>query len=355
MRSHCRRSGLHAHTLAAQWHEDTGNRAFVLLAVAYMTFCALMLHSHGMGPCYWKHISWGYSLILGGLSLGACARIAHIMVTVRPGRLFSYVREDMRRLLSERGWRALPVLIVYPWLMMFYLCLKFIFNRVCPFAWDLPLMKLDFALHGGNPVRWLIPWLSVPWVTWALDWIYWLWFPLNFVFLFWMTFTANLPLRRQFWATFVLCWILLGTVAGIGFLSGGPCFWNQIVGQDNPYEDQMDALRQANEQMPTNSIRGQVAISEHLERDPAFGGASAMPSMHVSMCMLFTLAAWRASRKAGVTMLVMTALIQLACVSLGWHYAVDGYVSVVGTWLTWWAVGRFHALSRAGKSDRACL
>src|SRR5205823_1513133 len=67
---------------------------------------------------------------------------------------------------------------------------------------------------------------------------------------------------------------------------------------------------------------------------------SAFPSLHVAMPWLATLAAWRVSRPVAGLLAAYTALVLLASVALGWHYAVDGEASLVLVPLVWWLTGR---------------
>ena len=75
------------------------------------------------------------------------------------------------------------------------------------------------------------------------------------------------------------------------------------------------------------------------------GGISAMPSMHVAMAFLFFLVARRASRILGAILFIYFLLILIGSVHLAWHYAIDGYFSVVATLLIWFVSGRLATLT----------
>jgi hypothetical protein len=61
--------------------------------------------------------------------------------------------------------------------------------------------------------------------------------------------------------------------------------------------------------------------------------------MHVSLAFLFFLAMRKVSRFAGLFFGLFTVIILIGSVHLAYHYAVDGYVSIVTTWLIWLASG----------------
>jgi hypothetical protein len=72
---------------------------------------------------------------------------------------------------------------------------------------------------------------------------------------------------------------------------------------------------------------------------PYGGGISAMPSLHVAMAVLYAAVGWRVSRLAGILLSAYVLVVRVGAVHLGWHYAVDGYVSVALAVLIWNGAG----------------
>ena len=74
------------------------------------------------------------------------------------------------------------------------------------------------------------------------------------------------------------------------------------------------------------------------------GGSSygaAFPSSHVAASVAATIAGWSASRRLGVVLLVLTALLTVAVVYCQMHYAVDALAGLgVGLGVGGWAVKR---------------
>ncbi|MBW2186739.1 MAG: phosphatase PAP2 family protein [Deltaproteobacteria bacterium] len=73
-----------------------------------------------------------------------------------------------------------------------------------------------------------------------------------------------------------------------------------------------------------------------------------MPSMHVATSTLFALLGWRSNRALGIILTIFLVIIMIGSIHLGWHYAIDGYVAIIGTWLVWlgtgWALSRYPKL-----------
>ena len=116
-------------------------------------------------------------------------------------------------------------------------------------------------------------------------------------------------------ATFVICYLIFifFPVAGPYYEFPRPAAW---------FTDNLPA-RLAYEALATGSSYG-----------------AAFPSSHVAAALAATLAAWRASRRLGLILLVPTLLLTVGVVYCQMHYGVDALAGLaVGAGVTW-AVGR---------------
>jgi hypothetical protein len=209
---------------------------------------------------------------------------------------------------------------------------------VYPFTWDVFFMKLDRILHGGHhPWILLQPFLGYPAVTKAIDYFYVSWFLSLFIVMLWMGWSDKRRLRAQFFLSFILIWILIGTVLATLFSSAGPCYYSDVTGGANPFGSLMSYLDSIHENGFLYARKYQKGLWEAYAGNISlpFGGISAMPSVHVATAVLFALAGWSTNRILGILFTVYALLIQLGSVHLGWHYAVDGYFSAMLTYLIW--------------------
>jgi hypothetical protein len=240
------------------------------------------------------------------------------------------------------GFAIISLLV--PILINTTMCWKTAIPRFQPFAWDEALVQADLRLHFGTaPWQWLQPVLGHPRVTWLVDLLYYVWIPSMTGLVFWQAWSPHRRLRAQFFLTYTLGWILLGTVLATLLSSAGPCFYGQIAGSPDPYAPLMHYLRQVDLAYPLISIEVQRILLQQYQQGAVtpWNAISAMPSMHVAMPVVFTLTAWRTHRLLGVAFLVYALIVLIGSVHLGWHYAVDGYVSVCLVLLIWRAAGWF--------------
>lgn len=226
---------------------------------------------------------------------------------------------------------------------------KLAIPKLHPFDWDVRLAALDKALHfGQQPWEWLRPMLENAAATNILDFTYYTWLPLVAIVCAWQAWSPRRVLRLRFFLTFVLVWIVLGDIVAVLFSSAGPPYWDHVVGGPNPYRGLFDHLSAVAGQMPLGTPIVQGALWERYTSaiQTPYTGISAMPSIHVAMPVLYALVGWRTWKPLGVAFAAYGLVILVASVHLGWHYAVDGYASVLGVLLLWYCAGRLLGIMK---------
>ncbi|MCW8915944.1 MAG: phosphatase PAP2 family protein [Magnetovibrio sp.] len=241
---------------------------------------------------------------------------------------------------------AIPVMLL-PLFSSVFTSFKTSIPEVAPFAWDTTLMEWDLALHGGiHPWELLQPILGHPFVSSAFSYLYNLWHGMIFV-VYWQMFRIqDRELRMQFLISFVLAWVFLGSIGALLFSSAGPCYYELVVTGPNPFADQMAYLYAAHEQFPNRALLAQEYLWGLYETGRAGlgGGISAMPSLHVGVALLIFFLARRFNTKAAWLAGGYGVIVMVGSVHLGWHYAIDGYVAIIGAIIAWrlsgWLVQR---------------
>ena len=166
------------------------------------------------------------------------------------------------------------------------------------------------------------------------------WYALFLLMQFWYTFSSD-PRRQQFLVSNLLIWILLGNGLAAAFASVGPCYYGRIVDGPDPFAAQMDYLTAVADSHRLVSAMAQEYLWTSYQSDflRLGSGISAMPSMHLAIGTLMALWMWGGGRFLRIVGVCYLVLLQLGSVHLAWHYAIDGYVSILSTLLIWWIVG----------------
>jgi len=261
--------------------------------------------------------------------------LIYVLLYLHPERPITHINFKFRHLSLERIFSFLLAVVAVSVLMASFTYAKSMIPLINPFSWDATFARWDSALHGCDAWKIVHPFLSVPMITRLLVVVYSAYFIIVLPIVPWYAAKANSKRRMQFLLTFVLCWILLGTVAAIIFSSAGPCFYENITGSDR-YAELMAYLNDAPAKFLTNSQRSLWYRYENRESNYLFA-ISAMPSMHVALTFLLVLVSQ--SRLTRALSSIFTVLVALGCVHFGWHYAIDIYAGIIGTLLIWWIVG----------------
>ena len=271
--------------------------------------------------------------------------LLHLLLVKRPDYPLRHVRHELgsKLRLTERFCSGIPLMLGLSLFISVFSSWKFMIPDLQPFSWDPVFAEWDRRLHGGiAPWQWLQPVLGYPWITSSINFVYNCWLLLLYFVLIWQAFSLRNPtLRIQFYVTFFLSWGLIGSVLATLLSSAGPCYFGRVTLLDDPFLPLMNYLRQASEQVPLWSLAVQEDLwRAYSDRALEIGrGISAMPSMHISSSLLMVLLARRVHPRLGWAFSIFLGLIIIGSVHLGWHYAIDGYVSLVLTLVLWKLAG----------------
>lgn len=281
----------------------------------------------------------------------------YLLFVLRPARPLTVL---FRRIVAHGKQVGLLRVTVIVALFSFFLSavssLKTMIPVVNPFSWDYFFSELDSALLGGRQAwQWVHPVINAFDLTMPINALYNGWFFFVFGVLFWQIIDVSNPGRRQsYLISYILCWVINGTVLATFLSSAGPAFFGEIHNdRPNPYEPLMIYLATANGGQAAWALGIQDYLWEVYEQGALKigSGISAMPSMHVSLAWLGFLHFCRVSRWSAFLVLGYVMVILVGSVHLAWHYAVDGLLAIGTTSVIWCAVGLW---SRSRQIVKGC-
>lgn len=284
----------------------------------------------------------------------------YLLFVLRPERPIAFLFRKVALQMNRVGvLRVLVIVTLFSFFLSSVSSLKTMIPVVNPFSWDQFFSQLDAALLGGHQAwRWVHPVIEAFDLTMPINALYNGWFFFVFGVLFWQIIDVSHPHRRQrYLVSYILCWVINGTVLAMIFSSAGPAFFGEIYhDRPNPYEPLMLYLTTAN----AGQAAWALAIQDYLwevYRQGALkigSGISAMPSMHVSLAWLGFLHFSKVNK--GLALLVMgyVLVILVGSVHLAWHYAVDGILAIATTGAIWRAAGAWSHSRQGGGADTPC-
>jgi len=288
--------------------------------------------------------SWFSNLLLyvSVIGLWMCSIALKIIFIERPEELTSTIvgrvvgEEPRKRLLD-----ALPILICLVIFMPAFSAMKSGIPLFTEYRWDGSLIAWDRVIHGGHAWELIHPVIGYPLITSGLSVIYHMWILLIYMGGVFFAFRSqDATIRHRYFLSYFLIWTVNGCLLAITLASVGPCFLEPIYGR-NDFAPLMDYLNAANQHYPVLVLEVQnTLVAWHQSQDHGLGrGITAMPSMHVSLAFLFFLAVKDISRTAAWLAALFLILIFVGSVHLAYHYAVDGYLALITTYIIWWLCG----------------
>ena len=263
-----------------------------------------------------------------------------VPLIARPRAPLQFLREVLR----QRAAGAATVIVFFCVGIAAFSTYKHSIPDLVPFFADRPLADLDEWLHGGP--AWRLTHGISPGAAEALAYLYGpVWFAEMLGLVLFAAFLPDDRLRVRYLISYAATIVLLGTVLRVVGASAGPIFFDRLFEGDR-FADLMASL--AAQPAGVQMLRASdYLFASYQSNDAVFGaGISAMPSIHVAMAVLNALFLARINRWLGMAGWAFAACIMVGSVHFGWHYALDGYVSIVAVFLIWHAAGRLAARDR---------
>ncbi|WP_269929505.1 phosphatase PAP2 family protein [Aminobacter sp. HY435] len=331
----------------------------LFLAAALSVFAArLVILPGAFEMAAWTFVQslWPF---IGAWALAICCYLAWKTLQTKS------VSESFRYLWSDVfTWRnavvAIPAALAAALLMNSFSHFKSSIPSFNPYELDDLFQQVDRYLHFGvDPWRITEKAFGYGMATVVIDKAYYVWF---LVFYVPMGGLIGMPdrfgVRHQFMLTFVLVWAVLGIVCATMLSSVGPIFYDRLHGGTSAFTELVVNLEAVNAswELTTMQVREVLWDAYVNDMDTVISGISAMPSIHNAMCVLLFLVARHINRWLAVGAAAFALTIFVGSVHLGWHYAIDAYVSAVGVVLLWKLAGHLTgeaARRKAKKLDAA--
>lgn len=202
---------------------------------------------------------------------------------------------------------------------------------IVPFYADPYFAHIDQVLHFGHD-----PWVLTH--AWAegfaanqLVWVYisvWS-LPAMALPLIIAALDGNQERVNRFLMLYVVGWVVLGNIIALAGMSAGPVYYDRLIGGDR-FMDLAPALLESGVKASWIGNLQESLWNVYVDRGQAIGsGISAFPSVHVAMAFVTALYLAERNRWFVPIGIAFVAIILFMSVYSGYHYAIDGYASIL--------------------------
>ncbi|CDX43051.1 conserved membrane hypothetical protein [Mesorhizobium sp. SOD10] len=241
----------------------------------------------------------------------------------------------LRRKLMSRGVGATYTLGIFILCLAAFTAYKHEFSQIVPFFADQFLAKIDAALHFGDPWKWARA-LPVPSIADRALYIFYsqLWFVVLATVVVVAAWLDDASKRLRYFLSLITSAVVLGVIVRLVASSAGPIFYDRLFDPDR-FEDLIRSLKTSDSGPDTLVITDYLYASYTTHKASIGTGISAMPSFHVAIAVLNALFLSSLNRRVGAVAWIYAGVILFGSVYFGWHYAIDGYFSIIAIAVIW--------------------
>lgn len=288
-------------------------------------------------------LRWSEGLF-GFLSVGLAIYVVPLAMMRNPARPATAMLAIVTSLPWPRLFAGSMLFLCIGIFLGVFTSMKNLLPSVVPFYADPMLAAADAWLFGGEqPWQVLQGVLGHHPVTRAIEIIYTTgWLGAKYMLPLAVAILPQLAwIRLRFFLCYFFLWIVLGNVVAALFMSAGPVYYGEFTGDHAMFRDLVAYIGQSAGSWNAAADYQAYLLYFYRTGTVELGtGISAFPSLHVAVTTLFLFAGWAIDRRLGMVLTVLWGVVLVGSVHLGWHYAMDGLVSLVATTAVWWASGK---------------